>query len=264
VALTALLAGNPKQMIRQNVADILNHHVVLELEGIDRMYLNGYIPTLQTGAAAAFFIRKQFDCPIASTAMVAPMSRAFVENIEQFVEAQGVDLVRFNKGQRKDDIAKAYLAEFEADEGVLFVGKAQEKANVFRTEKRRNEEGTRYPWLIRSTAMVNHYYFYLVDKDFGPLFIKFCSYFPYAMKICLNGNEWLKRQLRQRAIAFEPLDNGILSCDSPARVQRIADSLDETKIDKVVRKGLRRLPHPFTPKRRAIAINSRSCRPSSP
>ena len=90
MALTALLAGNPKAMIRQNVADILQNHVVLELEGIDRMYLNGYIPTLQTGAAAAFFIRQQFDCPIASTALVAPMSRTFVANIERFVAANGL------------------------------------------------------------------------------------------------------------------------------------------------------------------------------
>lgn len=57
---------------------------------------------------------------------------------------------------------------------MLFVGKAQEKASVFRTEKRRDARGV-YPWIIRSTAMVNHYYVYLVDKDFGPLFIQFCS-----------------------------------------------------------------------------------------
>lgn len=238
-------------MIRKNVSDVLQHHVTLELEGIDRMYLNGYIPTLQTGAAAAYFMRKQFECPVASTALVAPMSHRFIECIEQFVDDQDVDLVPFKKGERKDDIAKDYLARFEDEEGVLFVGKAQEKARVFRTEKRHNEDGTKYPWLIKSAAMVNHYYFYLVDKDFGPLFIKFCSYFPYAVKVCINGNEWLKRQLQQRQINFEPLDNGILTCDDVKRVQRIADSLDEKKIDKVFRKWLRRLPHPFEPRHRA-------------
>ena len=48
--------------------------------------------------------------------------------------------------------------------------------------------------------MVNHYYVYILDRDFGPLFIKFCSYFPYPAKLCLNGHEWLKRQLTQRGI----------------------------------------------------------------
>ena len=192
-------------MIRKNVAEILDRHVTFELEAIDRMYLNGYVPSLQTGAGFAHFEKTQLGVRVPSTAMIAPMSRRFVEAMEDFVQAEQVDLVRFRKGQRKDDVAQQYLARFEGDEGVLFVGKAQEKANVFRTEKRQGSDGARYPWIIRSTAMVNHYYVYLVDRDFGPLFIKFCSYFPYAVKVCLNGHEWLKRQLTHRRIAYTPL-----------------------------------------------------------
>jgi hypothetical protein len=160
--------------------------------------------------------------------------------------------VTFEKGQRKDAIAQAYLAAFAGDEGVLFIGKAQEKASVFRTEKRRNaDDGSPYPWIFRSTALVNHYYVYLVDRDFGPLFIKFCSYFPYPVKVCLNGHEWLKRQLTQRGIPYDPLDNGIRSTADAARVQRIADRLDASKIDAVFRKWLGRLPHPFLAAHRA-------------
>jgi hypothetical protein len=179
------------------------------------------------------------------------MSEQFVKAIERFVTTERIDLVPFEKGQRKDDVAQDYLVRFEGDEGVLFVGKAQEKASVFRTEKRRDSAGKTYPWIIRSTAMVNHYYFYILDKDFGPLFIKVCSYFPYPAKVCLNGHEWLKRQLTHRAIPFEPLDNGIRSTAAPARVQRMANDLDAAKIDAVVRKWFRRLPHPFTSAHRA-------------
>ena len=57
--------------------------------------------------------------------------------------------------------------------------------------------------------------------------------------------------MTHREIAFEPLDNGIRSSEEPARVQRIADTLDATKIDAVFRKWLRRLPHPFAPAHRA-------------
>ena len=61
----------------------------------------------------------------------------------------------------------------------MFIGKAQEKTSVFRSEKRRNPKtGAPYPWIVRSTAMVNHYYIYALDRDFGPFFLKFCSYFP--------------------------------------------------------------------------------------
>src|SRR3989442_10499130 len=183
--------------------------------------------------------------------MVASMSQRFVDAIARFVGTEGIDLVRFEKGQRKDDVAQEYLAAFEADEGVLFVGTAQEKASVFRTEKRRDAQGKTYPWIIRSTAMVNHYYAYILDRDFGLLFIKFCSYCPYPATLCLNGHEWLKRQLPHRGIPFEPLDNGIRSSDEAGRAQRIADTLDAATIDAVFRTWLRRLPHPFAPAHRA-------------
>ena len=238
-------------MIRKSVAEILNHHVSFELEAIDRMYLNTYVPSLQTGGGVVYFLKTQLGVRVPSTAMVAPMSERFVEAIERFVEREGIDLITFDKGQRKDDVAQQYLAAFEGEEGVLFIGKAQEKTSVFRTEKRRDAEGKRYPWIIRSTAMPNQYYVYILDRDFGPLFIKFCSYFPYAAKLCLNGHEWLKRQLTQRQVAFEPLDNGIRSSEEAGRVQRIADTLDAAKIDAVFRKWLRRLPHPFAAAHRA-------------
>src|SRR3990167_7276127 len=250
VATWAALSGSSTIMVRKNVAEIIQHHVTFELEGIDRMYLNAYVPSLQTGGGIVYFLKTQLGVRVPSTVMVAPMSQRVVDAMGRFVKAEGVDLITFEKGQRKDDIAQKYLATFTGKEGVLFVGKAQEKASVFRTEKRRDARGV-YPWIIRSTAMVNHYYVYLVHKDFGPLFIKFCSYFPYPAKLCLNGHEWLKRQLTQREIPFEPLDNGIRSTGHATRVQRIADTLDAAKIDAVFRKWLRRLPHPFAAAPRA-------------
>jgi hypothetical protein len=238
-------------MVRKNVAEILTNHVTFELEAIDRMYLNAYVPSLQTGGGFVWFVKTQLGARVPSTMMVAPMTERFVQAIDRFVEREGIDLVTFEKGQRKDDVAQQYLAAFEGEEGVLFVGKAQEKASVFRTEKRRDAAGKTYPWIIRSTAMPNHYYVYILDRDFGPLFIKFCSYFPYPAKLCLNGHEWLKRQLTHRGIPFEPLDNGIRSTDEAGRVQRIADTLDAAKIDAVFRKWLRRVPHPFVAAHRA-------------
>lgn len=175
-----------------------------------------------------------------------------LECIEAFVEESDVPLIRFRKNQRKDDVAVEHLARFTAKEGVLFVGKAQEKTPVFRTEKRRNPEtGRSYPWIVRSTAMINHYYYsYCVDKDFGPFFIKFCSCFPCTAKLCLNGHEYLKRQLDREGIGYEALDNGILSCEDPARLQVLADRLSSAKIDGLLRKWFKRLPHPFPAKDR--------------
>jgi hypothetical protein len=232
--------------IPHTAAEILDRHVELELECTDRLYLNLYVPILQDPGGVAFFWRKHRGYDFASSALMAPMSRAFVAKIEAFAEREGLDLVSFRKGQRKEDVAKEYLTRFEADEGILFIGKAQEKAKVIRTERRHNPNtGAPYAWLVPSTSMVNQYYFYCVDKDFGPFFIKFCSYFPYNGKLCLNGHEYVKRQLEKRGIRFEALKNGILSCDDPKRMQKIANELTPEKIDRLARKWFRKLPHPF-------------------
>jgi hypothetical protein len=97
---------------------------------------------------------------------------------------------------------------------------------------------------------VNFYYFYCLDEEFGPCFIKFCSYFPYTAKLCINGHEYLKCQLQRRAIGYEALDNGISWCEDVGAAQRICDRFDEQKIEAFFRKWLRRLPHPFSAKDR--------------
>jgi hypothetical protein len=234
-------------MIAQSVADILAHHVKLSVEAIDRMYLNVYVPWLQTELGVVRFFRDHRGQPLPSAALMNPMSRGFVAALEEFTAQHEIPLVQFRKGQRKDRVMAEHLAKFPKNEGVVLVGKAQEKTPVFRTEKRRNPKtGQPYPWIVRSTAMVNHYYVYAVDRDFGPFFLKFCTYFPFNAKLCLNGHEYAKRQLALRGIAFEALDNGILECANPQRLQQICDGLSAEKIDGFLRKWLRLIPHPFT------------------
>jgi hypothetical protein len=238
--------------IPRTVADVLRDHVTLEVEGIDRMYLNVYVPDLQREQGVVWFLRHHRGHPFASSALMDPISKAFLAAIEAFVRAQGIPLIGFLKGQRKDDLAAEYRAQFAGTEGVVFVGRAQEKTPVFRTEKRTNPRtGKKYPWIVRSTALVNHFYFYCLDEDFGPFFLKFCSYFPYNAKLCLNGHEYVKRQLAKEGIPFEALDNGILSCADPKRLQQLCDGLSAAKIDALLRKWLARLPHPFTAADRA-------------
>jgi len=235
-----------------NVAAILSEHVTLQLECIDRMYLNVMVPQLQFERGIWAFFRFHRGHQFASSALMQPMTDAFVKAFEKFVAKNGIYYHRFRKGERKDDIALARLAKWGRKEGVVFVGWAQEKTRVFRTEARRDAKtGKRYPWIVPSTAMVKHYYVYCFDEDFGPFFIKFCSYFPYTAKLCINGHEYLKRQLEQRGIEFASLDNGILSCADPEAMQCLANELTAAKIDALLRKWLRRLPHPFTAKDRA-------------
>lgn len=245
-------------MIEQTVGELLAEKVTLDIEGIDRLYLNLYQPMLQTGAGAATFFKQHRGARVASTVLMGPMSRAFVKSIHDFAQHQEVEIVPFAKGERKDEVTQQRLQDFKAPEGVLYIGKAQEKFSTFRvTKKFSTHTGKPFPWLSRAPVMCNHYYFYLVDEDFGPLFIKFASYFPYTARVCLNGHEYAKRQLAKEGIAFEALDNGVLSCAAPGRLQQILDELDAAKIQSLVEKWLSRLPDPFTAEDHAAGFNPR-------
>ena len=231
--------------VARSAGDVLSDHTVFEIECIDRMYLNVWVPRLAYGAGVQGFFVGHRGHHYASTALMDPMTKAFVADIHGFVAARGLELVSFGK-ERKDDVAGEFLARFTGAEGVLFVGRAQEKALVWRTQRRYNQAGEPYAWLVRSTAFINYFYFYCLDEDFGPFFIKFSTYFPYTAKLCINGNECAKRQAAKAGIGFEALDNGFAAVDDVAGLQAICDSLGPAQIDALLRKWLRIVPTPFT------------------
>jgi hypothetical protein len=236
------------------VSDVLAEHTLFEVEAIDRLLLNLYVPTLQHPRALVGYVHTQLGLPIASTAPLATVSARFEKAIHGFAAAQGIPVVHLMKGQRKDDVAHQYLEPFLAGgrrEGVLFIGRAQEKIPVFRTERRRRADGGTYPWIVKTTAMVNRWYFYGYDDDFGPFFLKFGGYFPCNAKLCLNGNEYARRQAAKAGIAFEALDNAFAAVGDADAVQRICDGMGASAIDGLARKWLARLPHPFSPADRA-------------
>ena len=177
----------------RSAADVLADHVTLEIECIDRMYLNVYQPRLQHPQGVV----SVSACPPGPAVRVLGAVGADQQGLRAAIYRFADDrdcVVDFAKGERKDDVAHAYLAELDHRWGVVRRPGPGETA-VFRTEKRRNPTtGATYPWIVKTTAMVNHFYFYGLDDDFGPFFIKFCSYFPYNAKLCINGNEWAKRQ----------------------------------------------------------------------
>jgi hypothetical protein len=128
----------PKVSVPQTAADVLRDHVTLECEAIDRLYLNVYVPHLQTAGAVVGYLRGSKGQRFALTGAVAPMSGAVLKSVEALVACTGVDVLQFKKGERNDEVTQGYLAHFQGTEGVLYVRKAQENARVMRTERRRN------------------------------------------------------------------------------------------------------------------------------
>ena len=224
-----------------SIPELLDGHVTLEVECLDRLYLNGYIGPLATSGGLITFMREQLGKPIPSPVVLGQVTEKFREAVKALTEREQVPLYQFDHQERKGDIANDFRRKREIRDGVVFVGVAQEKAQAFQGKKIDGQF-----WFTRDkTVYVNHYYFYIDDDDFGPLFLKVCSYAPWSTKLCLNGHEWAKRQLEKKRISYEALDNGFLSCAAPEQLQQICDSLGPEDIDRVFRKWLARIPLPL-------------------
>jgi hypothetical protein len=191
-----------------SIPELLHDHVTLEVECLDRLYLNGYIGRLATSGGLVTFMQQQLGKPIPSPVVLGQVTEKFRDAVKAQAEQQQIPVYRFNHKERKDDIANDFRRQRGVRDQIVFIGVAPEKAQAFNGKK----VNGRFEFKRDKAVYVNHYYFYIDDEDFGPLFIKVCSYAPWGLKLCLNGHEWAKRQMEKKKIHYEALDNGFLSC----------------------------------------------------
>jgi hypothetical protein len=240
-----------------NVHELIRDHVTLSIRCLDRLYLHAYLPKLQTSGGLCYFLRDHLGFPIPSPALFPPMLKRFVGAIKAFATTHGVPLIEFERGQRKDDVVAAYRARRPMPDGVVVIGVAQEKMRSFKAHQRSGSGGGVTFDFSRQTVAVKHYYFYVQDPEWGPAFLKVGTYLPYPIKLCLNGHEWVKQQLRREGLAFESLDNGFLACADPTRLQALADQLGPADVQGFFDRWTARLPTPLTAVDRAAGYTHR-------
>ena len=170
-----------------NIHTIIRQHVSLEVRCIDRVYLHAYMPKLQTSGGLCYFLHDYLGYPVPSPALLKPRHDRFVAAVQQFAATQRLEVVPFERGESKDERVAKDRARFTAREGVVFIGVAQEKMRSFKAHRRQGQGHTPVFDFSRQSVAVNHYYFYVHDRDWGPAFLKIGTYLPYPVKLCLNG-----------------------------------------------------------------------------
>jgi hypothetical protein len=229
---------------------LLDEHVVLDLHCLDRIYLNAYVPTLQVGGQVVTFLTQHLGYPIPSPALFATVGDRFRDAVKTFARRNRIPLFQFKKGQRKIDAMRPFLGS-AGSAGVVAIGVAQEFQSVMTgyNQATRNPAATCFGFR-KAERRVTVYYFYIWDDEFGPGFIKLCSYFPYPAKVWLNGHEWAKRQAEAEGLAFTELANGFASCDDSARLQAICDRLGPEQIEAWFDRWMDVIPTPLGPRER--------------
>jgi hypothetical protein len=230
------------------VNDVLDGHVALDIQCLDRIYLNAYVPNLQTSAQVVAFLSAHLGYPVASPALFNQIGQRFRRAVASYAQANDLPWVQFGKDDDKLAVMGAHLDRQAATgrSGVAAIGVAQEFQRVWTATQGKTTTGTPRWSFYKADRRVTCYYFYLWDADFGPAFIKVCAWFPYPAKVWLNGHEWAKRQATKAGIGFTELSNGFAACDQPQALQAICDRLGPGTIGVFIQRWLARLPLPLT------------------
>ena len=194
-------------------ATLLRDHITLTCRSVDRIFLQGYVPKLQSVGWVCRFLRWQRGYEIPSSAAFGKIGDAYVAEIHRWARVNGVPVRRFAKGENKEAIARPLLAvaEREGGEGkVVLIGIAQEKTPVWRSWKAKGQEHLPHPHVEwgRQLAFVNHFYFYLWDREWGGAFWKTTAYAPWPVWIWLNAHTWAQRQCDRAGIGVSCHEHG--------------------------------------------------------
>lgn len=234
-----------------NINDLLDGHTVLDIECIDRIRLNAYVPTLQVGGQVVTFLTEHLGHPVPSPALFRRIGERFRKEVKAFADQEGIPILHLKKpdrsrwDDRKLDHVRPYFERAKGP-GVVAIVAAQEVNKVFMGYNRSKRPGVANFTFDKADRAVTTYYFYVLDPDFGPGYIRICSYFPYPAKVWVNGHSWAKRQAERAGIAYTELSNGLASSPDPRRLQKICDRLGPRHLKRFFDRWMAQIPTPLT------------------
>src|SRR6266540_2475338 len=216
----------PKEAGMTTLAEACGPAVAFTYRSIDRLILNAYIPTLQMPGAMVTFLREVCGKPILSPVVFKALTDRFVAAVHAFTDKHGIPVLHATGRTRPGEVAqRALRTAARANRwGVVAVVVHQESARVF-TSRHAGGRRTNF-WVREERRLVNHYYFYLRDREYGDGFVRISSYAPFQTRIWLNAHGYLAAQLRQRRIKFRTLDNCVVEVADPAALRDIAEHFD--------------------------------------
>jgi hypothetical protein len=230
---------------------LLAEHVSFRCTSVDRVGIRGFIPGLQyEGGVVKFLVNRGQRIP-SPAALNANHERLLAE-LDAMVASSGVPVLRFSKGECKEDVARPSqdAAAAGGHSGVVLVGKAQERTSSWRgfVDESHASHRPGHPHIAwrRMSSVPDHWYLYFADDEWGPAFLKMCTYAPYPMWCCANGHEWAKRQLAKEGVAFQALDNGLLAVDDPGAAHRICARLGAGHVRDLLGRMMAVMPDPLT------------------
>jgi hypothetical protein len=196
---------------------------------VDRVVLNAFYPLGQTGGGMRTWWRcLRGDDSSLDDAHLRDMAGSFSRRLHAFCVREAIPLIAAAPGERKHELAQPYLPNDPQFRGLFLVIKGNAPAPVW--EVKRNAEGRITELRHRKTwPFVRHFYFHLIDPDWGHVTIRMCGYPPFGAQVILNGHEWVERQARRRRVTAVKDGNCFIAGSDVSAIGRLADELNRVE-----------------------------------
>jgi hypothetical protein len=204
--------------------------IVGKLVAVDRLILKGHLNGWMPKGAFARFLLVQ--------SVLLTAFKSYVAQVTEQVKAHALALAAkagrtyqylerahtAARGRSKEDLARAIAERDGIQEGLIAVFAAVEPCMSFNV---RGNHETHKLEVVRGARKCLHFYFYIMDREFGFMHVRLQSWFPFSIQVYVNGHEWLCRQLERRGVGFKRSDNKILQVDNLELAQSLANSFAE-------------------------------------
>jgi hypothetical protein len=209
------------------------------LSGFDRILFRGTLRSLSYVSGMDFFLGSQGVLYKDFGAFVDKLSKRIKEHAEAVAqEHQRPYRYLESADDSKDEIAQYIMKKDKIREGLVCVLSCVEPCQSYTIHKNREKKLLE----LRSTRRkCLHVYFYFVDREFGLMHVRLQTWAPYPIQVCLNGREYLARQLERAGIGYEQRDNCFTRIDDLPRAQALLDQLVKRKWPRLLQKLARRL-----------------------
>lgn len=192
------------------------------LSGFDRLVFRGTMRRLAfaEGITAYLCFRKVLlkDASAHMRAITERVKRASLAP----VEALGRPVLYLPSARaNKEEIARSIAREQQITQGPVCVLKCVEPCQTFEIYRNRDERKLQVAGRVRKCEFLYHY---LIHPEWGFINARIQTWFPFSVQICINGREWLARQMAAEGLCYARNDNCFVRLDDPVRSQELMDA----------------------------------------
>jgi len=194
------------------------------LSGFDRMLFRGTLRSIAYVNGLEIFLRSQRVLMKDFSHYIVGLSQRLVTHAKELAQAAGRPYQYLPSSKvSKEQLALEIVERDGLKQGLICVFACVEPCHSFDLRKDRAEKKLK---LVAKERKCLHLYFYYLDREFGLMHVRLQTWLPFTIQVCLNGREWLARQMDRAGISYLKRDNCFTQISDLKQAQKLMDRLN--------------------------------------